>query len=122
VEIVMEDRNDGSVSINGAAKKAARGSWTKDQKRQIVAESQVAGASLPEVAQRHGVRVALVSSWRRQWARSGKGTPRAAKFAAVRVAMRSVEGVIEIDLGGGCVRVRGIVDAQMLREVLAATR
>jgi hypothetical protein len=32
------------------------------------------------------------------------------------------DGVIEIDLGTGCVRVRGIVDAQMLREVLAATR
>jgi hypothetical protein len=33
-----------------------------------------------------------------------------------------VEGVIQIDLAGGCVRVRDIVDAQMLREVLAATR
>ena len=118
----MEDRNSGSVSVNGAAKKAQRGSWTKDQKRQIVAESQVAGASLAEVAQRHGVRVALVSSWRRQWARSGKGTPRAAKFAAVRVAMPSVDGIIEIDLAGRCVRVRGIVDARMLREVLAAAR
>jgi hypothetical protein len=119
----MEDCNDGSVSINGAAKKAQRGSWTKDQKRQIVAESQVAGASLAEVAQRHGVRVALVSSWRRQWARSGKGAPRPTKFAAVRMSAPSVDGFIEIDLaGGGCVRVRGIIDAQMLREVLAAAR
>ena len=118
----MEDRDGGSVSVNGVAKKAQRGSWTKDQKRQIVAESQVAGASLAEVAQRHGVRVALVSSWRRQWARSGKGAPTAAKFAAVRVSAPSVESCIEIDLAGGCVRVRGIVDAQMLREVLAATR
>jgi transposase-like protein len=118
----MEDRNVGSVSVNGAARKARRGSWTKDQKRQIVAESQVAGASLAEVAQRHGVRVALVSSWRRQWARSGKGAPRSGKFAAVRVSAPSVDGIIEIDLAGRCVRVRGIVDAQMLREVLAATR
>jgi hypothetical protein len=30
--------------------------------------------------------------------------------------------VIEIDLANRCVRVRGIVDAAMLREVLAATR
>jgi transposase-like protein len=122
VENVMDERNEGSGSVNGAAKKAPRGSWTKDQKRQIVAESQVAGASLAEVAQRHGVRVALVSSWRRQWARSGKGAPRSAKFAAVRVSAPSVDGFIEIDLAGGCVRVRGIVDAQMLREVLAAAR
>jgi transposase-like protein len=122
VEIVMEDRNGGSVLVNGAAKKAPRGSWTKDQKRQIVAESQVAGADLAEIAQRHGLRVALLSSWRRQWARSGKGGPKAAKFAAVRVSAPSMDGVIEIDLAGGCVRVRGIVDAQMLREVLAAAR
>jgi transposase-like protein len=122
VEIVMEERNGGSVLVNGVAKKTPRGSWTKDQKRQIVAESQVAGANLAEVAQRHGVRIALVSSWRRQWARSGKGAPKAAKFAAVRVSAPSVDGIIEIDLTGGCVRVRSIVDGQMLREVLAAVR
>jgi transposase-like protein len=122
VEIVMEERNGGSVLVNGAPKKVQRGSWTKDQKRKIVAESQVAGANLAEVAQRHGVRIALVSSWRRQWARSGKGAPKTAKFAAVRVSAPSVDGIIEIDLTGGCVRVRGIVDAQMLREVLAAAR
>jgi hypothetical protein len=50
VEIVMEERNGGSVLVNGAPKKVQRGSWTKDQKRQIVSESQVAGASLAEVA------------------------------------------------------------------------
>lgn len=118
----MEQRNGGSGLVNVAAQKTPRGSWTKDQKRQIVAESQMPGANLAEVAQRHGVRVALVSSWRRQWARSGKGTVRSAKFAAVRVSVPPVESCIEIDLAGGCVRVRGIVDVQMLREVLAATR
>jgi hypothetical protein len=47
-----------------------------------------------------------------------------AQFAAVRVttAAAPTQGSIEIDLSGGCVRVRGIVDAAMLREVLAATR
>jgi hypothetical protein len=33
----------------------------------------------------------------------------------------STNGVIEIDLTNRCIRVRGIVDAAMLREVLAAT-
>ncbi len=45
-----------------------------------------------------------------------------AKFAAVRMSAPAAEGVIEIDLTSGCVRIRGIVDARMLREVLAATR
>jgi hypothetical protein len=52
----------------------------------------------------------------------GKGTARSAKFAAVRMTAPSAESFIQIDLAGGCVRVRGIVDAQMLREVLAAAR
>jgi len=45
-----------------------------------------------------------------------------AKFAAVRVSTVATEGSIEIDLSNHIVRVRGIVDAGMLREVLAATR
>jgi transposase-like protein len=98
----------------------------------------VAACKLAEVAQRHGVRVAFVSSWQRQWARSGKGTAKLAKLAAVRVSAPSVEICIEIDLAGGCEQIRGqslkfqlvrqmpgrsassIV--HMLREVLAATR
>jgi transposase-like protein len=105
-----------------AANKPRRGSWTLAQKRQAVAESHAAGANVAEVAQRHGVRPALLSSWRRQVERKAEPTRHSAKFAAVRVNTPVIEGVIEIDLVGGCVRVRGIVDARMLREVLAATR
>lgn len=54
----MEQRTDESMTAKGAAKKPRRGSWTMEQKRQIVAESHVAGANMAEVAQRHGVRVA----------------------------------------------------------------
>lgn len=42
------------------------------------------------------------------------------RFAGVQVAAIQAEGVIEIDLAGGCVRVCGILDAQMLRQMLAA--
>ncbi len=77
---------------------------------------------MAEVAQRHGVRPALLSSLRRQLARMAESAKKPAKFAAVRVNTSAVEGVIEIDLTGGCVRIRGIVDAQVLREVLAAVR
>ena len=51
----MEQRNDGSETANGGEKRPLRGSWTMEQKRQIVAESNVAGADLAEVARRHGV-------------------------------------------------------------------
>jgi transposase-like protein len=113
----MEQGNDGSATM-----KPKRGSWTKEQKRQIVAESHLAGANLAEVAQRHGVRVALVSSWRRYFLRTSPTAEKSTKFVPVRVGAVPTDGVIEIDLGNGCVRVRGIVDAHMLREVLAATR
>jgi len=46
----MEQGNDGSATM-----KPKRGSWTKEQKRQIVTESHLAGANLAEVAQRHEI-------------------------------------------------------------------
>ena len=103
------------------SKKSSRRFWSAAQKQQIVAEANAAGANPAEVAKRHNVRLALLSAWRRR-ARVAAKLKRPTKFAAVRVAATQREGVIEIDLTGGCVRVRGIVDAQMLREVLEAAR
>ena len=97
-----------------------RGKWTAQQRRRIVADSRVAGASVQEVARRHGVRANLLSAWRRQDEASRARKP--VKFAAVKVSAAAVDGSIEIDLVAGCVRVRGIVDGTMLREVLAAAR
>jgi transposase len=98
-----------------------RGKWTAQQRRRIVAESRVAGVSVQDVARRHGVRPSLLSAWRRQ--DTSARTVKPVKFAAVKVsALPSAEGSIEIDLHAGCVRVRGIVDGAMLREVLASTR
>lgn len=85
----------------------------------------VPGAVLGEVANRYGVRAALIASWRRQLERQpvrGLSAKDAPHFAAVRVDRVSTEGVLEIDLTNRCIRVRGIVDAAMLREVLAARR
>jgi transposase len=97
-----------------------RGKWTAQQRRRAVADSRVAGASVQEVARRHGVRANLLSAWRRQEQAARAAKP--VKFAAVKVSAASAEGSIEIDLVAGCVRVRGIVDGTMLREVLAAAR
>lgn len=95
--------------------------YTDEQRRTMVAESLVAGATVRVVAQRHGVRPNLLSYWRRQQGALGGG------FAAVAVTTKEpvgslAAGVIEIDLSSGCLRVRGIVAGTMLREVLAAVR
>ena len=107
-----------STTVTPAQPRRVLRKYSAEQRRAIVAESRVAGASVRAVAERHGVRPNLLSYWRRQQGVSG--------FAAVRVTATSAAtvdgGVIEIDLASGCVRVRGIVEGTMLREVLAATR
>ena len=111
------------VFVDAAAMEAAprrRGKWTAEQRRRIVADSYVAGASVQAVAQRHGVRANLLTAWRRQAAALRTAKP--VKFAAVKLQAVPADGSIEIDQVAGCVRVRGIVDGAMLREVLAATR
>jgi transposase-like protein len=110
---------------DSTSKRAARGSWTAQQRQQIVRASLVAGASINEVAERFKVRPNLLSSWRRRHAEARavpKRRAKRARFAAVHVDALAVDGTIEIDLANRLVRVRGIVDAGMLREVLAAAR
>ena len=43
-----------------------RRSWTLDEKRRIVEESLVEGASIAEVARRHGLNANLLFTWRRK--------------------------------------------------------
>jgi transposase-like protein len=111
----MEAQSSSKVT----SKRRARGKWTQEQREQMIAESRQSGASVSEVAQRHGVRVALLSGWRRK-AGAAKSAP--IRFASVQVNQPREQGVIEIDLSSRCVRVHGVVDGAMLREVLAATR
>jgi transposase len=112
-------QDESSDAVKPAAAKARRGQWTVEQRRRAVADSRVAGASVQEVARRHGVRANLLSTWRRQ---ADTARTKSVKFAAVKVKAAPADGLIEIDLLAGCVRVRGIVDGTMLREVLAAAR
>jgi hypothetical protein len=107
-------------AVSETVTRRRRGKWTVQQRRRIVADSRAAGASVREVAQRHGVRAALLSAWRRQ--DDVCGTTKPVKFAAVKINTAPLDSSIEIDLVGGCVRVRGKVDGAMLREVLAAAR
>jgi len=106
-------------------KRTKRGRWTAAQRQEIVAASYVAGASINEVAERFGIRPNLLTAWRRRAAREvtvSNPKRKLARFAAVRLKAAAIDGTIEIDQASGLVRVRGIVDAEMLREVLAAIR
>jgi len=109
----------------GIKKRAVRGKWSAQQRREIVDASLVAGASINEVAERYGIRANLLTAWRRRHialAAAPKPKKIPTRFAAVRVNSAPVDGTIEIDLSNRLIRVRGIVDTGMLREVLAATR
>jgi transposase len=115
-----------AITNGTAPKKRVRGRWTAQQRQQIVEESLVAGASINEVAEQHGIRANLLTAWRRRHAAATSAVAKrkkvSAKFAAVRISTVATDGSIEIDLSNRIVRVRGIVDAGMLREVLAAAR
>jgi transposase len=106
-------------------KRTKRGRWTTAQRQEIVAASHLAGASINEVAGRFRIRPNLLTAWRRRAAREGavsKSKRKRARFAAVRLKAVAIDGTIEINQADGLVRVRGIVDAGMLREILAAIR
>jgi transposase len=119
----MTDQN--GIGAASSKKAAKRTKWTGEQRQEAVAASLVAGASINEVAERFGVNASLLSTWRRKHAAAvatAKPANKAARLAAVRVKRMPENGIIEIDLAARCVRVHGVVDAGMLREVLAATR
>lgn len=118
-------QNPVQVVADTTGKRTVRGRWTAQQRQRIVRASLVTGASINEVAERFKVRPNLLSSWRRRHAEARAASKRKikpARFAAVRVHAVPVDGTIEIDLANRLVRVRGIVDVGMLREVLAAAR
>ena len=90
----------------------------------------MAGASVAEIARRHGVNANLLFSWRRQHEQGVLAErtrpPRAAKMLPVHIATPSasasaVAASIEIELPCGArVRVIGDVDAERLTAVLSA--
>ena len=53
------------ASSSAPASRRSRRSWSDDEKRRIIAEALVPGASVAEIARRHGVNANLVFNWRR---------------------------------------------------------
>jgi transposase len=117
---------------------------TVEEKVQIVTESRMPGASVAEVARRHGVNANQVFTWRLQQeqgvlGRRKRGRPAAVKLLPVRVrdevrkapaesstvalAALRTEGRIEITLADGVrIAIGGAVPAEQLRQVLAVLR
>src|ERR1700761_7268640 len=105
--------------------------WLMEQKRAIVAESQLPGASFAGIARKHGIGTGQLYSWRRRLlsevAASSTGFARVemtdVSIPTLPTPMISAAGLIEITLPGGtCVRVDARVDERALRRVLKVLR
>lgn len=98
--------------------------WPDALKRQIVAETRIAGASVSVVARRYGVCENLVFTWRRRFeAGSANGEGRLVPVAVGQVPTLPLSaptgGTVEVELVSGArIRISGAVDGAALRQVL----
>ena len=118
------------VSTTGLVdtKQPKRRQYPEALKRQMVAETQVPGASVSIVAQRHNVNSNQLFRWRRQLlpkaaVESGAMLPVAVAADEARPRRPDREGVIEIAFGCGArLRLRGEVSSATLRQVIELLR
>jgi transposase len=105
-----------------------RRQYSEASKRQMVAETQLPGASVSTVARRHDVNSNQLFRWRRQLlpkaaVESGTMVPVEIAPDDGRPRRTDREGVIEIAFGCGVrVRLRGEVSAETLRQVIDLLR
>ena len=106
--------------------------WSEDVKSRIVAESFAPGAMVTEVARRHDVRAQQVHAWRRD-AREGRLAPpfddpafvpilAALAAPAAAPASRAESAVLEIEIAGATVRIRGRFEVDALADLFVAVR
>ena len=103
--------------------------YSEASKRQMVAETQLPGASVSTVARRHDVNSNQLFRWRRQLlpkavVESGAMVPvEIAPDEGGRPRRTDREGVIEIAFGCGArVRLRGEISSETLRQVIELLR
>jgi transposase len=138
-------RYDRQVATHSGRRRQRR-SWQASEKSQILAESFYPGANVSEVARRHGLHTNILFRWRRE-ALNACQSSKSPTFVPVTLATAvatscSVEparhetpedeapedtsgarsGLIEIELAGALVRLRGRIGEAHLRAVLAAVR
>ena len=95
------------ASSSAPASRRSRRSWSDDEKQKIIAEALLPGASVAEIARRHGVNANLVFNWRRS-ARTAcsAGAEVAApasdpEFIPIGVFARAPDGGPALIAGGG---------------------
>jgi transposase len=118
----------------------ARRRWSDDEKRRLVAETLVPGATVHGVGQRHGVNTSQLFTWRKRFRAEfdpPPAEPPVPAFAAVELTMpgstetaggpvaeadvTTSAGVIEIELPqGGWVRIAGDVAPAVVTAALRA--
>jgi transposase len=134
------DTSDETVRTDKLGRRLGpRRKYTMAEKRAIVEETRRRGASVAEVAQRHGVNANLLFGWRRLYQQGVLREESSAKSVALlpvkvmtptlvptaREAAKTpasrTSGLIEIEFAGGQrLRIRGRVDRSTLTRVIAA--
>jgi len=111
---------------------STRRAWSAEQKRAIVAEAEVAGATISAVARHHGVHASLLFRWRRELLEAEQAAVRPPQPAFVPLALpaptggaavgeRSSNPMIEIELAGGHrLRADASIEIAVLRSVIEA--
>jgi transposase len=82
----MSVGNDGDFAPVGRKRR----SWTRDEKRRIVEESLLEGASIAEVARRHELNANLLFTWRRKMGIERTEQPGPMPILPVTIAAASV--------------------------------
>jgi len=113
-----------AVTDAGAVRRSRR-SWSRDEKRRIVDETFRPGASVADMARRHGLNVARAED--EAPAAIAEASPRPAtslpRSTAACSVMAERAGVIEIELVDGTrLRVDAFVTERALRRVLVALK
>jgi transposase len=122
------DTSDQTLQVRVAGAKKRR--RTIRERREIVEETLLPGASVSRVARRHDVNANQVFYWRKLYREGQLGSSTDTQLVAVKVANdRSVEavkeddflprsGTLEMKLSKGTVRIFGTVDVMALRAVI----
>ena len=127
----IEVSTNGLVDTTRSRSLAKRRSWPEALKRQIVAETEEAGALVSVVARRHDVNANQVFKWRRELLSteqheedSGLLPVEIVPAPPSRPRRRRVDraGLIEIEFGGVRVLIRGEVAPRTLRQVIELLR
>jgi transposase len=118
-----------------------RRDWTSDEKAEILAASAAPGATVAEVARRYQVSRGLLWTGRRK-ARNDLAAVTAPRFVPLRIEVEASVGTvpalsaeaapvplrerflgsIEIEIGSARLRVEGLVDPEVLRQMLGLIR